>query len=248
MDAGLRQVVLSPVAVAPGRKCKLMFGGRVDGDFAVEQNDRAHILTLQSNGRLAAAYEILFYDAAGEPLRRSGFGGSGFLLTGDWHDYINVFDVPPDAVTLSVRFEPRGRGVEIGSIRLGEENESGAINSNPDFRYGELNYCGWRPARDGRLYLRPDGQTVLNAGYGGMSPMFILKETSVYRMEAKGLGGRMSLTYYDDEGNRVASRHLLRPTPEGASVDLQPPEGTAAGRVVMYGVVGLESFRVTIAR
>lgn len=246
MAADLRQVTLEPVTVTPGRKYKLAFNGRVDGDFTVEHNDRAHILTLQSNGRRTAAYEILFYDMDEEILRRSSYGGNGFLLTADWHEYVNVFDVPPEAATLSVRFEPRGRAIEIREVRLGAA-DAATINRNPDFRYGELNYSGWRPAREGRLYRRPDGRTVFVPGYGGMSPLFPLRDDSTYRLEAKGLGGRVTLIYYGREGNRMASRHLLRPTPEGAVVELQPPEGVQSGRAVMYGVVGLELFRVTTA-
>lgn len=245
--------VLLPVV--GGKKYKLEMSAETGGDFVVEKNDRAQILTLQSPGNLlASTYQVVFQNAAGgevPPLgnvaSRSRSAPTGFFLTNKRHPYVSVFYVPPEATNLQVRFQSNGRSTRIASLRLTEETAENAVIPNPDFRYGDLNYSGWLPQRDGRLYTRPDGKTVLHAGYGGTSPFFPLDPGTTYEITAIGDGNKgkatINIEYIDKNGASLLNRFLIRPDPKGAKTELTPPPGTVAGRLVTYGVI-LEEFLI----
>jgi hypothetical protein len=244
----VKSATLKPIAVTGGQKLRLSYRARIEGEQTVEHNDRLHIEMLSSNGLLLPACEMEFLDAAGEQVKGRGYQPGGAILTGEWYAYSHVFWAPAGATALRVRFLPRQRALRVDDLELVADDEGQAVNCNPDFRYGELNYCGWRPARDGRLYTRPDGKTVLHSGYAGTSPRFPLRAGATYRLQARGTGttanGWLSLTYYDAEGKSLGNRFLLRPVPAGSAVELTPPPGSDHGTVAMYSVI-LEEFRVT---
>lgn len=237
--------------VEAGKKYKLEIGAEVAGDFVVETNDRAMILTLQSHqNRLSSTFGVTFFDVNGENI--SGFGGlspHGFFISNQRKPYVSVFTVPAKATSLKVVFQSNGRNTRISGLQLAEETTEKTVNPNPDFRYGELNYSGWNPQRDGRLYTRPDGEVVFNAGYGGSSPIFPLLAGSKYHISTKGEStkgnGRLTILYYDQAGKNLHRRFLIRPTPEGAETELSPPPGTVMAQIVMYGGVILQDFKVT---
>ena len=242
--------------VEAGKKYKLEITAKVGGDFVEELNERAHILTRQSfRNRLSSTYEMVFLDTKGNEI--PGLGGTapghtpsqrGFFLTKRSQSYISVFYPPAKALALKIRFYSNGRPTQISGLKLAVETEEGTVNPNPDFRYGELNYSGWQPQRDGRLLTRPDGKTVLNVGYGGSSPFFPLSPGTKYRVSAIGESpqgkGTLNIQYYDHEGKSIRSGFLFRPIPEGVATELTPPPGTVLARVVMYGGVILEEFKV----
>ncbi len=229
-----------------GKKYLLEIRARVDGSFVTEENDRAHLFTLQSHqNRLSSTYAVTFLNAAGGEIPAPGKEAPrGFFLSKESQPYTQVFYAPPEATSLKIRFQSNGRTTRISALRLVEETAEQTINPNPDFRYGELSYCGWSPKRDGRLYTRPDGETVLNTGHLGASPYFPLEGGKRYRFSAKGKGAHLNAHYYDKEGKSIASRFILRPAVEGAEAEAVPPEGTAMARVVASGVVFLEELKV----
>ena len=246
--------------VKAGVKYKLEIAAEVAGDFVTEVNDRAHIQTLQSfKNRLTSTYEIIFLDAKGGEI--PGLGGTapgttptswGFFLTNRQQTYVSVFYPPVKAVSIKIRFQSNARSTRIASLQLAEETAEKTVNPNPDFRYGELNYTGWNPQRDGRLYTRPDGKTVLNVGYGGASPFFPLSPGTKYHVsaigESPGIKGTVNIHYYDVAGKSIRSGFLFRPTLLGVETELTPPQGTAMARIVMYGGVILDEFKVTPAK
>lgn len=243
--------------VEAGRKYKLKIDAEVLGDFVKEFNERAHILTLQSfKNRLTSTYEIIFLNAEEEEV--PGLGGTapghtpssrGFFLSNRRHSYVSVFYPPEQAVGLKIRFQANDQATRIASLQLAEEVAEKTVNPNPDFRYGELNYAGWQPQRDGRLYTRPDGKTVLNVGYGGASPFFPLSPRNKYLVssigKSSGNKGTVNIHYYDEAGEPILKSFLFRPVPEGVETELTPPPETAMARIVMYGGVILEEFKIT---
>jgi len=238
--------------VEAGKKYRLEILAEVEGPFVVEVNDRAHILTLQTHRqRTTSTYEVIFQDASGNaipaaPVRGGSVGG--FFLTNQRKPYCTVFYAPEGAVEAKVRFQANKTTTRVARLTLEEETGEETVNPNPDFRYGELNYCGWIPARDGRLYTRPDGKTVFNAGYGGYSPPFPLQEGKNYRIATAGVGRTINIEYYSKDGKMLQKRFLIRPTPEGSETLLTPPPETAFARIVMYGGIILESFSVFEAK
>jgi len=237
-----------PLPVEPGKKYHLEIDAEVGGDFVVEANDRAPILTLQTHrNSLTGTYEVIFLDADGQEIPALGGANAavrGFFLTRERKPYIAVFYAPEKAASLKVRFQSNGRPARIARLRLAEETGENTVNPNPDFRYGELNYCGWQPQREGRLYTRPDGKTVFNAGYGGTSPFFPLHPGVKYQVSATGEGKTINIQYFNQEGKSILSRFLIRPAPNGAETELTPPPGTVMARVTMFGGVILEEFKV----
>jgi len=235
-----------PIPVEEGRKYLLQIMAEVAGPFVVEENERSHIIILRDPlYRRTAAYSVAFYDAADQEISALGRDRiAGFILTRQPGLYTNVFYAPPEAATMRVRFKANGRDARLASIRLVEETAEGTINPNPDFRYGELSYCGWRPQRDGRLYTRPDGKVVFNTGYLGGSSMFPLAGGKTYRFFARGSGSALNAIYYDHDGKQLVQRFLLRPAPQGVSVEATPPPGTAYCRITVNGVAFLEEFAV----
>lgn len=238
----VQQFDLLTIEVAPSTKYRVDLRARLDGGETVERNERAHHEALRQNSRENSVYEVLFDGNADEDAK--SVVGGGFILTGEWCDYVHVFYTPSNARTLTIRLRPRRHTTLVSRVALAPADEDGAINANPDFRYGELNYCGWRPQRDGRIYRRPDGKCVFNAGYGGSSPRFPLQPGKSYTATAHGEGGQVTLNYFDDQGRKTSGRFLMRPAQEGAQATFTPPDGTAAGGIVMYGGTVLESFKV----
>lgn len=238
------QIETKLIPIEAGKKYKLQIVARVDDDFVVEENDRAHIHTLKSfRYRSTSTYGIAFLDAEGNAVKFHG-SVSGFFLSKTLQPYTFVFYAPAGAAALTVDFRSNQRKTFLSSLRLVEETEEKTVNPNPDFRYGELSYSGWQPNREGRLYTRPDGKTVLHVGYGGSSPYFPLNPAKKYRLTAIGEGGNMTLRYVNEEGKTLVSRPLGSITPEGKSIEVTPPKGTVAGRVTMLGSLILEEFKV----
>lgn len=238
--------------VEPGKKYKLLITAEVVGDFVVEKNHRAHIMTLLSPlHQLSSTFSVIFENANGEEIR--GLRNEpviGFFATNQMQSYVSVFYIPAEARRLKVRFQSNGRETRIADLKLVEETEEKSINPNPDFRYGELSYSGWKPQRDGRLHTRPDGKTVLNSVRGASSGSFPLNPGSNYRIFAVGSGanGTVSITYFDKDGKNIITSFLLRPTKEGTSADFTPPAGTAMATLMIDNSAILEEVRVTELR
>ena len=247
LPAKLSSVETRPLPIKGGIKYRLQLTASLVDDFVVEKNPRAHILTLLSSGHQETSrVAVFFQDADGKEVPGPGMiPPEVFFLTEKPWLYTTVFYAPTEAVSLRLRFIPNRRLTQVSSVTLGPESEEKSVNPNPDFRYGELSYSGWKPGRDGRLYTRPDGKVVLAAGYGGRSPFFPLTPGYRYNVHAKGNGGDIRLVYFDQMGKQIASRFLMRPAPEGARTDFTPPEGVTTCRFELYGNAILEELRVT---
>ena len=231
LDPTIKQIDLPLEAVRPGVKYRVNIRARIDGDYVVELNDRAHIESVIRRGRYESNYRVM--ETQGETVSNRG---GGFFLTKNWHTYVHVFYTSGVAETITVQFSPNNKKTYIERIAILADDEGGAINQNPDFRYGELNYCGWRPSRDGRLYDTPEGKTVYRSGYYASSPTFPLKALRAYRAIASGSSGALNINYYDSNGKSVGKRFLLRPSnKEPATVEFTPPEGTTSGNIIVTG-------------
>ncbi|MDD3952377.1 MAG: hypothetical protein PHY82_00510 [Lentisphaeria bacterium] len=237
-----RMIRLAPFPIQSQRQYRLRFTAWLDDRFTVEHHDRAHIKTLQGLHR-PSSFEMQFFDGNKQEKRIPGYREGGFLLTAEPYEYVHEFFAPEGSVSVQISFLPNGIRTFLSKLSLSQLPESNVINCNPDLSFGELNYCGWRPARDGRLYQLPDGKAIFYSGYGGMSGIFPLQEGKQYK--AVGMGrGRPNLTYLNAEGKTINSRFLFE-LKSGAEnqAEFTPPPGTSYGRIVSYNV-WLESLKI----
>jgi uncharacterized protein YqkB len=234
------------IPVQPLQKYKLQIMAALQDDFVVEKNERAHILTLQSPGYgLSGNYEVLFLNAEGHVV--PGLAKTivrGFFLTQKLHPYTAVFYTPADAVALRVRLRTNRRAMQVTALRLIPETEENTINPNPDFRYGELDYCGWNPDRDGRIYQKPDGEMVFKSGYGARTAAFPLRADKTYLIRGLGDTGSVNLLYLDAEGKQLSNRRVFNLSRAGGELEFTPPEGVVAGRLLVRTAV-VSEIRVT---
>lgn len=246
IDGAARRVDLKPIAIKGNERYHLTIEARLDSDFVVEDNDRAHHLVLEShNYARTSTYQLIFHDAENKEISTFGYSKRGFFLTKNWHAYHTSFYTPVEAVSLVIRIQPSSHATLLRSVQVKVQEDRSTVNLAPDFRHGELNYKGWNPSRDGRLFTRPDGVTIFKPGYGGTSDVFPLDPTATYRASAQGLGERINLVYYNESGKQLHTRHLTSATAKGDRfVEFIPPEGTRWGRILMYRVDSLEALRI----
>ncbi|QDU93451.1 hypothetical protein [Lignipirellula cremea] len=247
---------LKPVPVQPLGKYKLTVRAAANNSDTVETNDRIAEILERSGGRSFAACELEFLDADGKPTSFLLYGRVKIetqglaLVSGDFHDFVTVFYAPPAAASLRLVLESRKERLFLERLVLEQETEEGAVNGNPDFRYGEYNLAGWEPDPEGRLYKRPDGKTVLKCGLYGRSSFFPVDDSSRYSFLCHGVGydtkdGKVTVSFYDEAGNELGNTHLFwgKDMATGAvKSGIQPPPGARlallkASRVILEKVV-----------
>jgi len=248
-----KQVASHPIPVEPGKKYKLVIKARVESDLVVEKNHRALQLT-RKNPRILSGYTVAFHDANGAAVQLVPMGGgmaahngiSGKFLTENEHPYVNVFHVPQGASSLTISFRTAGVPTWVSGVELSEETREGTVNVNPDFRYGELNYCGWSTGRSGKLHVLPDGKGVLASGWGGGARVFPVDPNRQYRVTAVGEAaeGAINIRYLDQAGQTIGNMFLIRPTRQGATREFVPLPGSAAALLSITKPLFLEQLRV----
>lgn len=234
------------------KKYKLEIDAQVHSDFVIEKNDRAHILTLKSfRNRATSSYTISFQNAEGKDISSYGqgikhrVGTRGFFLSNKKYTYTQVFYTPEEARSIKVNFESsNSKDTRILALRLHEETAEGTLNTNPNLSYGELNYSGWQPGREGRLYVLPDGKSYLDSGYRGTTTVFPIEDGKDYVIYAKGKGGRLEINYYNDKGEKIKSTALIYPEAEGVTKEFSTPKNTSMAYLTLASTI-LEEVRIT---
>ncbi|HOF87269.1 MAG TPA: hypothetical protein PLZ36_04060 [Armatimonadota bacterium] len=197
----------------------------------------------------ASRWRVSFADAEGKALPVSRGFGHLALVFGDWHPYTDVCYTPANAAAMEFAVVlPNGEnGVLLDDWALGPCPDEGAINCNPDFRYGPCSYTGWASLNTGALFVKVgEGKYGLNTAYGSSSEPFPLREPGTYRLYARGAarGGfrTVDLRIYDAKGALIKILNIVG-LPNGNSVDVLLPDGAAAGSLLVYHHI-LEEVRV----
>lgn len=239
---------LAKLPVVVGKKNLLTFRARVVGDDVIEKNSRIDVMQA-ANANLLIRWQVHFLDANGKPLPKPRNFGILALVSGNWRTCTDVFYPPADAVAAQVAFVlPSGEnGLMLDDVTLGPCPDEGAINCNPDFRYGPCNYAGWAHINTGGLLVEvADGQYGLDSAYGSSGEAFPLREPGTYRLSARGTvrGGfhTVDLRLCDEKGALIKTRSLSA-TPQGVSSDFVLPEGTASASLLVYNHI-LEEVRL----
>jgi len=223
------QVRFQPVSVTPNTKYTLSFAGSFTGDVeSIEANPRFAVFAQpwQKNAVLPSR-EIRFLDAAGNVTGRTLVFSMPFR---NRRTYTDVFYTPPDAASLRFGVDS-GEGVSFAlqDLSLTKTVDEGAINVNPAFQLGPMNYSGWQNISAGGKIIEMDSMTVFDTKYGSRGTTFPLPGPGTYALSAKATGNGynscVKLDVFDTNGKKIMTSVLRRydkpnyfvPPPEAAS-------------------------------
>lgn len=228
------QVRFKPVSVKPKTKYTLSFDGSFSGDVeSIEENPRFAVFArpLQKSAVLPSR-EIRFVDAAGNVTGRTLVFSMPFR---NKRTYTDVFYTPPNAATLRLGFDS-GEGISftLQDLSLTKTADEGAINVNPAFQLGPMNYSGWRNISAGGKIIEMDGKTVFDTKYGSRGTAFPLPGPGTYALSAKATGNGynscVKLDVFDTAGNKIMTTVLRRY--DRTNYFVPPPEAASASFLV----------------
>ncbi len=238
------RVPFKQIAVTPGTKYSLSLDGSFTGDVeSIEENPRFAIFAQpwQKNAVLPFR-EIQFLDAAGTVTGRTLVFS---MPVRSRHTYVDVFYTPPDAVALRLAVVS-GDGVTLvlQNLSLRTTIDEGAINVNPTFELGPLNYSGWQNISAGGQLLEIEGKTVFDTKYGSRGTAFPLPSPGTYALSAEATGNGynscVKVDVFDAEGKKLMSAVLRRYEQTNYFV---PPRQAASASLLVYSCL-LEEVRL----
>ncbi len=208
------RVRFKTTVVAPSAKYTLAFDGSIAGDVeSIEENPRFAIFAQPRQKNAVLPYrEIQFLDKAGSVTGQTLVFS---MPVRDKHTYVDVFYTPPDAAALRLVIAS-GEGVTLTlqNLSLQATADEGAINVNPAFQYGPLNYSGWQNISAGGKLIEMDGKTVFDTKYGSRGTAFPLPGPGTYALSAKATGNGynscVKADIFDAEGKKLMTSVLRR--------------------------------------
>jgi hypothetical protein len=237
------------VVVKPQIKYKLTFNAKVIGDDVIEKNSRINLVQVASKNILWQ-WAVDFFDAEGKAIPISIQASHLRLVSNQWKEYTTVFYTPLKAAYMQLVLSNRNptNGMELDELKFGICPDEGAINCNPDFRYGSYNYTGWKEILSGGLLFDlGNGKYQFDTAYGSIGESFPLSVPGTYRLYARGSGyGRYQvvLLFLCNSKGQTLKNIVLRGAPEGKYVDFTLPEKTAFAYFRVYQHL-LEEIRLT---
>jgi hypothetical protein len=228
------KVRFRPVTVTPNLKYTLSFTGSFTGDVeSIEENPRLAVFAKPSRRTpVLPSREIHFLDAAG---RRTGHTPFFSMPFRDEHRYVDVFYSPPSAVALRLELAS-GEGVDFAmqGLSLRATGDEDAINVNPTFQLGSLNYSGWKNISAGGKIIELDGKVVFDTKYGSRGMTFPLPGPGTYALSAKATGNGynscVKVDVFDSEEKKIMTNVLRRY--EKTNYFVPPPEAVRASLLV----------------
>ena len=215
------------------RKYILTFEYGVGGCDTVEKNDRIPEIQTQSRN-LLAGWKTLFFDAKGRQISMRDYAGMTFThKSGTEND---VFYTPSGTSEVRVVFYlPNNESaLAIKSVKFSSAPDEGAVNCNPEFKYG---YSGWNGFLRGSLLFKDAKGMVFDSAYGTGGEVFPLPGRGKYRLFARGetYGGYTVVNFEQrDKNNRLIKTLSVRGTPQGASIQFDIEPEAVYGRLNVY--------------
>ena len=235
---------LRAVPVAPGTKYSLSLDASFTGEVeSIEENPRFAVFAQPwQRSRVLPSRTIQFLDAAGKATGRALLFCMPFRGR---RTYTDVFYAPPDAAALRLDVAS-GDGVTLAlrNLTLGKTADEGALNANPSFSLGLLNYSGWDRVSSGGRLIEVDGKTVFDTKYGSRGRAFPLPGPGTYALSAKATGNGynscVKADIFDAAGKKLMSAVLRR---YGQTKYFVPPKGTVSASFLVYSCL-LEEARL----
>ena len=235
---------LKTVPVTPATKYTLSFDGSFTGAVeSIEENSRFDVFAQPwQRSPVLPSREIRFLDAAGKATGRMLVFSMPFRGK---RTYTDVFYTPPAAAALRLDVAS-GDGVTFAlrDLKLAKTADEGAININPAFGLGPLNYSGWQRVSAGGQIIERDGRAVFDTKYGSRGMAFPLDGPGTYALSAKATGNGYNscviLDVLDAEGKKIMASVLRRYERTNHFV---PPKEAVSASLLVYSCL-LEEVRV----
>jgi hypothetical protein len=242
----IMELTKTAIPVEVGEKYKISFVARAGGKYVIEENERIRIMNLKY---MASRARIAFYDEQGKAFNYRDV----FIVSQEFHDYVQVFYPPAKAKTVKISLLPgKESNILLKKISLSTdvgERERESINPHPTFDYGDLNFYGCDSGFGGQFYTRPDGKTVWKTGFLGYSSFFPVKGDAFYDFYCRGIKYRDRKSYillecFKVEENKPFKSMQVAISEKGEVTKLKMPPGTVYARLCCYCVI-IEEFKVT---
>ncbi len=158
---------MKQIPVQPFVKYKFSFMGKVEGPDTFENNPLMEHIYFDaargSKGKPLPGWELLFTDENGKKITY-GSPLSSVMAHNGWTRYEEIFYAPLNSKELQIvfhNFMNMKNKLFIDDMKL-ETIDEGALNINPDFRYGIYNYSGYSP-RNARIVELEKGVFAMDA-------------------------------------------------------------------------------------
>jgi len=238
------QARLKPVSVRPKTKYTLSFEGSFRGAVeSIEENPRFAVFAQPGQkSPVLPSRTVQFLDAAGKTLDRPQALSMPCRAR---HTYTDVFYTPCHAAVLRLDVAS-GEGITfvLRNLMLEETADEGAINVNPCFGLGPLNYSGWQTVSAGGRLIEVDGKTIFDTKYGSRGTAFPLPGPGTYALSAKATGNGynscVKVDVFDAQGKKLMSSVLRR---YGRTKYFVPPKEAASASLLVYSCL-LEDVRL----
>ena len=233
------------IPVDSGKKYLVTFTANTTGESTIEENMR---VSIQVKKGFASQLVIEFLDNSGDKVGTTEVS----ILSQSPRVYARAFYPPPASVLMKLSLVPaKGEQAELQNLSVTTElpdQEKSAINPHPTFEFGNLCGYGYTLGYGGGVYTRPDGKTVLNTGFAGVSPMFPVKPATYYEISCRGiphLGRKSNLTLQCfAEGSKKPIKSMrVNVSEQGITTKLLLPAKTNQANFLFYHVI-LEELRV----
>ena len=232
------------VRVRPDTKYTLSLDASFSGEVeSIEENSRFEIFTrLGHISPVLPSRKLQFLNAAGQPLDSPLQHAMPFR---ERHSYIDVFYTPASAASLRLHVAS-GKGIQLSihNLKVEETADEGAINTNPAFVLGPMNYSGWKNVSRGGQIIDRDGKTVFDTKYGSRSLSFPLQGPGTYALSAKARGNGynscVQVHVFDAKGTMLLKVSTRRYGPPSYFV---PPKEAVTASFLVYSCL-LEEVRL----
>lgn len=234
-----------PIPVDPEKKYLLTFSANATGESTLEANPR---VSIQVKKGFASQLMVEFFDAGGDKVGTADVS----ILSKSPRVYGRAFYPPPAAANLKLTLIPaKGEQVQVQNVRVTQdlpELEKSVINPHPKFEFGNLSGYGYILGHGGGIYTRPDGQTVLNTGFAGISPLFPVKPETYYDIYCRGvlpMGRKSNVTLqcFGEDSKKPIKSMRVNISKNGETTKLLLPPKTKQANFLFYHVI-LEELRV----
>jgi hypothetical protein len=227
-------VLSNDMSVRPHVKYKLTLTSSFSGDVeSIEENPHFEIFThLGSVSPVLPSRKLEFLTAEGETIDSSLQYAMPFR---DEHVYQDMFYSPDEAAYLRVHIAS-GDGVRLSvhNLMLEEAADESAVNVNPSFELGPMNYSGWKNIARGGKIITHKGTIVFDTKYGSRGQAFPLQGPGTYALsaeaESNGYNSCVQVHLFDAEGELLLKVSTREYGP--ARYFVPPPEAVTASLLV----------------